>query len=874
MAKRVITMTRSEFAERFLYLNGRPFSLDDYPFLHTIYNENAKKIVLKFSRQTAKSSTMANIMIVDSAMNPYYKSMYVAPTVDQTKVFSHDRVAPILESSPFIKDHYLSSALVQNVHRKQLLNGSNMYLRYALQSADRLRGYSCDTLYFDECFSDTTEILTDSGWKLFKNLNQSELLATRNVEGNLEYQKPTRYIEKEYQGDLLNFTHRSFKLTTTPGHRLFISQELNTGCYKDHIKYNGWHKVKAEDAEHKNFKMISVAPYKGKSTKTITIPGFSTKIKANGQPYQDKKTRSYSDEVFEIKAFMAFMGWFLSEGHLSNNSRTIFISQKEGTDAEEIRECLQGMGIKHHEYVYKTGVISFYFSNATLHNYLKKFGHSHDKYISNDLLEQIESLSILLDALYKGDAMKHEGDINKFGELNTASSKLADTTQLAWMYLGRKATIRQIVEKNGTIMYRIRPLQLDYQVFWKAQNRVKRVPYQGKVYCATVPNGTLFVRDSKEKTIVISGNCQDLKADIIPVAEEAMSRSLVKRSIYSGTPKRSKGTLADFWFRSTQNEYMLRCGACNKWNILDEDSIGDFSLICKKCSRELDPRTSRGEWVSTYPQSVHGRNLVGYRVCLLHFAKAPWVDWNRDVIVKRRNQSKALFYNETLGLEHDTGVSPITRTELYNACQIDKKMNDEPDRLEKSYQSIMGIDYGPVNSENSNTVISIIQMRGDNRYHVVYAKKFIGKEADYAFIHAEVPRLMEKWNCTHLAADYGMGEAPNSEIRSRIGYQKVIAFQHMASQKKRINWNADMPAYTMNRNQVMTEVFDHIRKGKLLFPQLSDVEECIEDILNIQTEFNEELGRMKFTNMGPDDFFHATLFAILANQMLYSVNSF
>lgn len=517
MSKRVITMTRSEFAERFLYLNGRQLSLSDYPFLRQVYDTTAEKLVLKFSRQTAKSTTIANLMIVDSAMNPYYKSLYVAPTVDQTKVFSHDRVAPVIESSPFIKDHYMASSLVQNVHMKQFLNGSRLYLRYALQNADRIRGYSADVNYFDEV--------------------------------------------------------------------------------------------------------------------------------------------------------------------------------------------------------------------------------------------------------------------------------------------------------------------------------------------------------------------QDLKSDIIPVVEETMSRSIVKRSIYTGTPKRSKGTLADIWFRSTQNEYMLRCNACNKWNILDEDSIGDFHLICKKCGRELDPRTTRGEWVSTYPQSAHGPDLDGYRICLLHFAKAPWVDWNRDVIVKRRNQTKALFYNETLGLEHDTGVSPITRTELYNACQIGKPMNAEPDRLEKSYQSIMGIDYGPVNSENSHTVISIVQMRGDDKYHVVFTKKFIGKEADYAFIHAEIPRLMAVWNCTHLAADYGMGEAPNSEIRSRIGYQKVIAFQHMASQKKRINWNADMPAYTMNRNQVMTEVFDHIRKGKLLFPQLSDVEPCIEDILNIQTEFNEELGRMKFTNLGPDDFFHATLFAILANQMLYSVNS-
>jgi hypothetical protein len=37
-----------------------------------------------------------------------------------------------------------------------------------------------------------------------------------------------------------------------------------------------------------------------------------------------------------------------------------------------------------------------------------------------------------------------------------------------------------------------------------------------------------------------------------------------------------------------------------------------------------------------------------------------------------------------------------------------------------------------------------------------------------------------------LAADYGMGDAPNSEIRSKVGYQKVVAFQNLQSQKQEI----------------------------------------------------------------------------------------
>lgn len=148
--KKIIQLRRSDFAESFLHLDGNLLSLDDYPHMRAIYNESSTDIVLKFSRQTAKSTTLANIMVANSALIPYFRTLYVAPTVDQTKVFSRDRVAPVLEGSPLIKENYMNTSLVQNVFMKQLLNGSRMYLRYALLSADHLRGYSSDFNLFDE----------------------------------------------------------------------------------------------------------------------------------------------------------------------------------------------------------------------------------------------------------------------------------------------------------------------------------------------------------------------------------------------------------------------------------------------------------------------------------------------------------------------------------------------------------------------------------------------------------------------------------------------------------------------------------------------------------------------------------------------------
>ncbi len=512
MAKKHIEITRSKFAEKFLYLNGRPFSLEDYPHMYEVYNSTAREIVMKYSRQTAKSTTIANLMVTDCAVHPYFKTLYVSPTVKQTKVFSNDRVAPILDSSPLLKRYYLNSKVIQNVFTKQFLNGSRLYLQYALLNADKLRGLSTDKIYFDEC--------------------------------------------------------------------------------------------------------------------------------------------------------------------------------------------------------------------------------------------------------------------------------------------------------------------------------------------------------------------QDLREDVLPIILESSNRSLFKEVVYAGTPKTTKGTLANLWYGSTQNEYLIKCSACGHWNLLAEENIGLTGPICSKCGKGIETRGKdvKAEWVSTYSQ-IKPPAMEGYRVCALHFAGAPWVNWEADILLKReRTPSKGIFYNEVLGLEYDHGTSPISELEIQACCDNSRPLLFEPDKLAASYSSIMGIDYGPINSENSFTTISVVQKR-EGKYFVVYMKRFEGKEADYSYIHRIIPQLMETWNCSHLAADHGMGESANAEIRSRIGFERVIAFQHNNNLQERVKWNSKLPAYILNRNQNMLYLFNLIKKQKISFPSWEYFKTFAEDMLNIQQEVNEEKNTTQYVNIGPDDFFHATLYAITALEL-------
>jgi len=161
--KETVELTLSDFAENFFYLRGAQFSLDEYPHMRSIYNSTAKDVVMKFSRQTSKSTTLANIVLGRALMEPNINQLYVSPAVAQTQEWARDKLEPVIKNSPLIQNHFIDSNLVQNVYKKEFKNGSVINLRYALLNADRIRGISADYNYFDECLTDDMEVLTFDG---------------------------------------------------------------------------------------------------------------------------------------------------------------------------------------------------------------------------------------------------------------------------------------------------------------------------------------------------------------------------------------------------------------------------------------------------------------------------------------------------------------------------------------------------------------------------------------------------------------------------------------------------------------------------------------------------------------------------------------
>jgi len=633
-------LRRSQMAQKLLYLDGKPFSLNDYPHMIQVYDTAFEQLVLKCSRQVAKSTTLANLITIFSITFSHFRSMFVAPRQDQTKVFSRDRLGPTMQNSPPIKSNFLDPKMDQNVFFRQFANGSKVYLRYAYHDADALRGFSTDLNAFDECFTDNMELLTkNNGWVSVDELSEDLEFATHTG----EYQKPSRLVEKNYEDDIIKF----LGIEVTKKHNLWI--------FVDGM----WQLVPA--------------------IKAIQIPNAFIDV----------------------------------DGSLIN-----------------------------------------------------------------------------LD----------------------------------------------FIDKTFT-------------------------RYEGKVYCATVLNGTLIVRDKTEKTPVIVGNCQDLVEDVIPVANQTMTRSEFKKEIYSGTPKRTQGTLSDRWFSSTQNEWAIKCEKCGHWNVpIDETNIGNNGPICSKCGKDVNP--FNGQWVAVGDPTAR---MVGFRVCAPMFANAPWVNWEKDIIEYRKNFGEAKFFNEVMGLEYDDGVAPITTTMLRKAANEEQPLTDE---FDGTHKYVMGIDYGPINSTSSYTYVTIGKWITPDKFQFVYFKRYFGKEADPSFYHDDIAKKFVKSRAKRIGADYGMGEASNSEIRKRIGFEKIIAYQFSDSVKQFSQYNPKIPGYVINKSKVIDTFVDGLKEGNILLPNWAEFNQHAREFTNLNLEYDEKFNKRKYTKIGTDDGLMSAIFCYMAAMIV------
>ncbi|HNW88164.1 MAG TPA: LAGLIDADG family homing endonuclease [Bacteroidales bacterium] len=912
---KIVSLSRSQFAESFLWLNGRKLSLDYYPHMRQIYDSEARESVLMFSRQCVLnsqridlsdgSSKLAEDLQPGDAIIGFDVDTY-KNVVDVVENVWDNGVAPIYHiitrtgREVFVTDNHPFRKVDSWCEAKNLQEGDliavsrdNSCSLQTEQTVENWKYIVAAYLLAEGAISNNSLGFTSGNKILVSELETAlkqldDRLVVKALPEKYKYQYRLNGIGVGKPNPLKTWLIKEKMFGKTSAykeHPSFI-WKLTGEQIKDYLRIwwdtDGYWSLHKNGTNYIGIGLISFPLVKGIQTLLLKL-GIHSVIRSKYQPkiYNGTDKKVY---VLTIEGQDSIRCFY--DNILTYKRPETLVLRKEThnrlvIDKFFVDNLLSSLKNKKNPILYRSSSSKSYAFEKIKRIYNERNIPELKKIIDSDIyFDKVMSVEYIGDLPSTGIEIKntHTFQIDHLISKNTSKSTSIANIMItnSAMIPGYKSLyVSPTVDQTKIFSHdRVTPV-IESSPFIK--NYFINSSLVQNVFMKQFLNGSsLYLRYALLTADRLRGmstdhnlfdEVQDMRLDLIPIIQESMSRSMYKRTLYSGTPKRTQGTLASLWKRSNKGEYVIKCVSCNFWNILGESNIGPIGPICTKCGRHLDIKI--GQWVSTYSLSQEP-DLQGYRVCLLHFSGAPWVDWKRDVLEKQKHFSRAYFANEVLALEHDEGASPVTMDDIRACCDPNLVMTEEPSALDRSYTNVMGIDYGPVNSENSYTVLVCLQLRGDV-VHVVYAKRFMGKEADFSFIHKEVPRLMDKWNCSQLAADYGMGEASNSEIRSKIGFQKVIAFQHLHAQKEKVKWNPKMPAYTLNRNQILGEFFTRVKKKKILFPRFEDFETFGVDMMNVQMKFDEERNSMSYINIGADDFVHATTYALTALELFHGI---
>jgi glycosyltransferase involved in cell wall biosynthesis len=341
---------------------------------------------------------------------------------------------------------------------------------------------------FDGCYDDTTELLTGSGWKLFKDIVFEDKICTLNKNHVIEYHCPDKIIEKNWDGQMYKISGRFIcvDLLVTPDHNMYVQKEYHNRIGKG----VGWIFEEAK-------KGFGLCRY------------FKKDGIWNKQPID---CIEICGRKLKTEHWLEFLGYYLSEGSSTITKRHDYIVQirQYGENLSKMAKALARVTVGKIN-IRKDGRVVV--NDKHLAVYLKeKFGHCYDKYIPRHILNNCSKaqLRILFDALMLGDG--HDNRTNGGGSCYyTSSVKLRDGFMELLLKIGlngsyikghSKGDIIKIYDKayaakedHWVVRIKFKNNICGKIPYNKARKTYEEfVDYKGKVYCVNVPNHTLYVR--------------------------------------------------------------------------------------------------------------------------------------------------------------------------------------------------------------------------------------------------------------------------------------------------------------------------------------------------------------------------------------------
>ena len=343
------------------------------------------------------------------------------------------------------------------------------------------------------CHSDDTEVLTNNGWKLIKDVDiKTDLIYSLNPDTcQMEYVKAVDFLCSPVKGELLHFKSHNMDFMVTGNHRMFTSKglkEANSVKKTDKLPLTDF-KWKGEQKEY--FTLPAVQQNQQFSRKEITVP----------------------EKKIPMNAWLEFFGFWLADGcarqgvnSQGNQRYTVSIKQNKQNE-DYVKRLYHNIGFECNVESRKDRNNNYTVYSKQLWVYLSQFGKSAEKYVPREFLDlSNEQLSFLLKGYANGDSHKS----NKQIIFSSKSKRLMENIQEVLLKLyGQVTRVRQInaeYRKQPYVYYMIAfTKDLIHRDFAK-YGIPEKVAYNSNVYCLTLErNHIMLVRHND--VIGWCGNC-------------------------------------------------------------------------------------------------------------------------------------------------------------------------------------------------------------------------------------------------------------------------------------------------------------------------------------------------------------------------------
>jgi hypothetical protein len=343
-----------------------------------------------------------------------------------------------------------------------------------------------------ECFDDQTEVLTDSGWKLWKDVTMADRLATSDTRGqSLFFEQPLHLVQYHYMGELCAFSGKYVDYVVTPNHNLWCRVYHGSG---------------------RTFLLRQAGEMQGRE---FTVKQFCFDVESHGAgPFRLGDRSLDWDDMCEL------MGWWVTEGCVNTNGDAAVIYQSSTANPERlqaIKDLVDRLGFSWSPYKSDGVEGGVLIKDKDLATYLSHYGSTceHKRVPREVITGPLSGVIRCIESMLEGDGSYQKTQTGPSVHLVSTSKGLVDDFQEMAIRAGWGSVVRE--DSREWKKYRENP---HYLTAWSASFTKTRanslvdgkrnpegfsmIPYDGMVYCAEMRTGLLYVRRNGKP--MLSGN--------------------------------------------------------------------------------------------------------------------------------------------------------------------------------------------------------------------------------------------------------------------------------------------------------------------------------------------------------------------------------